>query len=83
MSATLPSMALAAEGGGRVVMDPSATRRQQALSKLLHIDVKLTGDTTFRHLGERVYVRIDHEEEPLAKQIYRSARQVFLKNFDL
>ncbi len=83
MSATLPSMALAAEGGGRVVMDPGATRRQQALSKLLHIDVRLTGDTTFRYLGERVYVRIDHGEEPLAKQIYRSARQVFLRNFDL
>lgn len=83
MSAALPSMALAAEGGGRVIMDPGATRQRLALSNLLHIDVRLIGDTTFSYLGERVYVKFDHDEEPLARQIYRSARQVFLRNFDL
>lgn len=83
MSATLPSMALAAEGGGRIVMDPGATRQRQALSNLLHIDVRLIGDTTFGYLGERVYVKFNHDEEPLARQIYRAARQVFLRNFDL
>lgn len=83
MSAALPSMALAAQGGGKVVLDPSDRNRQQALSKLLHLDVSLTGDTSFRYLGERVYVRFDHGSEPLARQIYRSARQVFLSSFDL
>ncbi len=83
MSASLPNMALSTDGGGRVVMDPTATQQRLALSKLLHIDVSLTGGTRFRYLGERVYVRFDHGDEPLARQIYRAARQVFLRNFDM
>lgn len=83
LSASLPSMALSVDGGGKVPLDPSPSRQRQALSKLLHIDLKLSDDTTFRHLGERVYVRFDHGDSPLARQIYRAARQVFLRNFDL
>lgn len=83
LSATLPSMALASEGGGRIALDPNASDRRQALSNFLHLDVRLIGDTAFRHLGERVYVRFDHGNEPLARQIYRIARQVFLRSFAL
>lgn len=83
LTADLPSLALATDGGGRIALDPNAGGRQVALAKLLHLDVRLSPDTTFRHLGERVYVRFDHGTEPLAGQIYRAARQVFLRTFDI
>ncbi|WP_137700038.1 PqqD family peptide modification chaperone [Marimonas lutisalis] len=86
MSASLPSMALATEGGGRVALDPGigdAAGQRQALSNLLHLDMRLPEDTTFRGIGERVYVRFDHGREPLAAQIYRVMRQIFLRKFDI
>jgi len=83
LSASLPSMALATDGGGRIALDPTAVGHKQALSKLLHLDVRISESTTFRHLGERVYVRFDHGKEPIARQIYRAGRQVFLRIFDI
>ncbi|MBJ3761995.1 PqqD family peptide modification chaperone [Maribius pontilimi] len=86
MSAELPSMALSTEGGGRIALDPSVSGpggERQALANLLHLDVRLAPDTPFRSLGERVYVRFDHGEEPAALQLYRSVRQIFLNQFDI
>ncbi len=86
MSASLPSMALATEGGGRIALDPSATDaagERRTLSNLLHLDIRLAPGTTFRSLGERVYVRFDHGREPAAAQIYRVFRQIFLSQFDI
>jgi putative peptide zinc metalloprotease protein len=83
LTASLPSLALAAEGGGKIALDPTAPNQNQALSKLLHLDVRIDADTTYSRLGERVYVRFDHGKEPLAQQIYRMARQVFLRTFSI
>lgn len=86
LSATLPSMALAKEGGGRVALDPSATgaaSQRRALSRLLHLDVRLDKGTAFGSIGERVYVRFDHGSEPAAAQLYRIVRQIFLRRFDI
>ena len=86
LTATLPNLALATEGGGRVVLDPGArgaNAQRQALSNYLHLEVRLLDAIKFRGLGERVYVRFDHGEEPVAMQIYRVARQVFLRQFDI
>lgn len=85
-SASLPSMALATEGGGRIALDPGgsgAAGGRQALSNLLHLDVRLEPGTTFRSLGERVFVRFDHGKEPAASQLYRVVRQIFLRQFDI
>ena len=86
LTATLPNLALATEGGGRVALDPGArgaNAQRQTLSNYLHLDVRLTENTEFRGLGERVYVRFGHEEEAVALQLYRVARQVFLRHFDI
>ncbi len=83
LSATLPSLALASEGGGRIALDPSAANRRQALTKLMHLDVRLAPDVAYRALGERVYVRFSHGKEPVAAQLYRVIRQVFLRQFDI
>ncbi|MEO0829193.1 MAG: peptidase M50, partial [Pseudomonadota bacterium] len=83
LMADLPTLALSSEGGGQIALDPTAANRQQALSKLLHLDLRLPEGTEFATIGERVYVRFAHPQEPLAVQVYRSVRQVFLRNFDL
>lgn len=81
LTAELPSLALSTEGGGQIAVDPTAPDRRQALAKLLHLDVRISPDTPFRTIGERVYIRFRHEDEPLAAQIYRSVRQIFLSQF--
>lgn len=83
LSTDLPSLALATDGGGRIALDPMANGRRASLSNLLHLDVRISEDTTFRYLGERVYVRFDHGSEPFASQAYRMLRQVFLRTFDI
>ncbi len=83
LNAELPSMVLATEGGGQIALDPTAATRQQALSKLMHLDLRLPEGTAFSMIGERVYVRFAHPEEPLATQAYRAVRQVFLRHFEL
>ncbi len=86
LTASLPSLALSTEGGGRVPLDPGASGRagqRQTLSNFLHLDIRLAADTRFRGLGERVHVRFDHGEEPVARQLYRALRQVFLRHFDI
>jgi len=84
LSADLPSMALATEGGGRIALDPKQTgARARALSRYMHLDLRLDGDTRFRSLGERVHVRFDHGREPVAAQAYRVLRQVFLRQLEI
>jgi len=34
-------------------------------------------------IGARTYVRFDHGGQPLAKQWYRSLRQLFLRQFNV
>jgi len=86
LSASLPSLALATEGGGRVALDPNARGsdgERQALANLLHLDIRLQPGTPFRSLGERVYVRFNHGQEPVAMQLYRVVRIVFLRQFGI
>ena len=83
LTADLPSLALATDGGGQVALDPGAGGRRQALSKLMHLDLRLPEGTAHRTIGERVYVRFAHEDAPIAAQLYRSLRQVFLRQFDI
>jgi len=81
-SADLPSMALSLQGGGTIGLDPSASARGQtpkALSPLFQFELRFTEGAVPQALGNRVYVRFVHENEPLGLQWYRSLRQLFLK----
>ena len=82
---SLPNMALATEGGGKVALDPQKGRsgsQPQALQKyfLFELSLPLRPEV---HIGSRVYVRFDHGSEPLAGQWYRRLRQVFLKQLNV
>jgi len=83
LTSTLPSDALSTLGGGKIVLDPTNPQQQRTITNLLHLDVKLDPKLPFARVGERVYVRFHHGEEPLARSFYRVVRQVFLKRFEI
>ena len=76
-------MALSTVGGGNIVIDPTDPKRLKVLANLLHLELKVQARNPPNTLGQRVYVRFNHGSEPLAPRIYRSVRQVFLRNFNV
>ncbi len=78
----LPSLALATQGGGTIVLDP---RSQQPKSLVGFFIFDLEPETTAPELllGTRVYVRFDHGREPVGWRWLRSLRQIFLKTFNV
>jgi putative peptide zinc metalloprotease protein len=80
---TLPSPALAAQGGGDIATDPRDPKDPKALQRVFQVDVGLDGTSRLDHFGQRVYVRFDHRMEPLAEQWYRSVRLLFLTTFNV
>jgi putative peptide zinc metalloprotease protein len=78
----LPSLALGIAGGGSIATDPGADG-QRAFQMLFQFDVQIAEETVDKRLGQRAYVRFDHEWEPLAYRWYRTARRLFLKSFNV
>jgi putative peptide zinc metalloprotease protein len=79
-SNTLPSLALATAGGGEVALDPRSERGAKTLETFFEFDLELLAGRP-GGVGERVYVRFEHDPEPLAKRLYRRVRQLFLQRF--
>ncbi len=79
----LPSMALSQQGGGQISLDPTKPGDQKALESLFVFDLKPTGVAQLKSLGSRVYVRFEHQPEPLGLQWYWDFRQMMLKNFNV
>jgi putative peptide zinc metalloprotease protein len=81
---SVPSAALTTQGGGTVVLDPTAQQRDRTVGKFLQIDLVLDeGRLEATRFGERVHVRFEHDEEPVASRFYRALRQVFLRHFNV
>ena len=79
----LPSVALTTVGGGPIAVDPSDEQHLRALEMVFQMDVKLPEGSGGHRIGERVYVRFRHSNRTLAWRISRTARQLFLRRFDL
>jgi putative peptide zinc metalloprotease protein len=79
----LPSPALAVEGGGSIAVDPRDTKGPKALQRVFQIDVELEDPAVVTHFGQRVFVRFEHPKEPLAVQLYRAVRLLFLSSFNV
>lgn len=79
----LPSLALSLAGGGNIGLEPEGTQggEMRALTPLFQFELMLDGDALPGTLGRRVFVRFEHDAEPLADQWYRGLRQMFLKRF--
>jgi putative peptide zinc metalloprotease protein len=83
LSDTLPSMALSTRGGGDISLDPTDPTQKRTLAKLLQLDLKFVDSPHISRIGGRVYVRFYYGEQPLARRLYRTARQVFLRVFQI
>lgn len=80
--AITPSTALTTMAGGPFALDPADPQQRHTLQSLFIFD--LQAERSFIPLiGERVLVRFDHGEEPLAPRIYRTLRQLFLRQFNV
>jgi putative peptide zinc metalloprotease protein len=79
----LPSRALGAEGGGEIATDPRDNRGIKALRRMFQFDVGVDAAWPNKHFGQRVYVRFEHEGEPLSAQWYRTIRLLFLSRFSV
>jgi len=79
----LPSMTLSLQGGGKIGLDPRSSGEGKALEKLFIFDLEVPSGSPANYIGGRVYVRFQHEAEPLATQWYRELRRVFLRKFSL
>lgn len=85
----LPSKVLTTDGGGQLATDPRDQKGARTLERTFQFDVALEpGHEVAAHLGpaffgERVYVRFDHEREPLGVQWWHGVRRLFLSHFQV
>lgn len=79
-----PSKALVASGGGRLTADPRDPEGRKTLERVFQIDVALNEPLgRSAAFGQRVYVRFELEPAPLALQVWRALRRLFLRHFDV
>ncbi|MDH4095145.1 MAG: PqqD family peptide modification chaperone [Betaproteobacteria bacterium] len=76
----LSNLALSSAGGGPAALDPQDSREPRALETWFEYELALPATHAFV-LGEHVYARFEHGAEPVAWRIYRSVRQLFLRQF--
>ena len=79
----LPSKALSTDGGGAIATDPRETRGAKAMQRMFQFDVALDLAQPANYFGQRVYVRFQHEAEPLSVQLDRGLRLLFLSHFSV
>jgi putative peptide zinc metalloprotease protein len=79
----LPSAALSQQGGGQISLDPTKPGDRKALESLFVFELRPTGPAPLKSLGSRVYVRFEHQPEPLGLQWYGLLRQMMLKKFNV
>jgi putative peptide zinc metalloprotease protein len=81
-SKELPSLALSLEGGGDIALDPREAGEPQSFEKMFQFDIALSG-VEVRRFGERVFIRFEHDPEPLASRWRWSIRRMLLRRFDI
>ncbi|MEF7614079.1 PqqD family peptide modification chaperone [Aquincola sp. MAHUQ-54] len=77
----LPSAALGDRGGGAWVTDPADPEGLRTLLPLFVVDLRVP-QVPVERIGGRAWVRFDHGRAPLAAQLWRRARQAFLRHAD-
>jgi putative peptide zinc metalloprotease protein len=79
----LPSKALSTAGGGTSAVDPGDREGRKTLKRFFQFDLELPSDAPTVVFGSRVYVRFEHESEPLGFQMFRRLRQLFLARLNV
>jgi putative peptide zinc metalloprotease protein len=75
----LPTRALGTTAGGAFAVDPMDPEGTRTLERVFQFDLALPDNLKIPAAGERVYVRFDHDAEPLAQRGYRAFRRLFLR----
>ena len=78
----LPAKALGTQGGGLIPVDPRDTHGLKTLARTFQFDLKWPEGASAA-FGSHVHVRFNHAPEPLAFQVWRRVRQLFLSRFDV
>ncbi len=78
---TLPSAALGTMGGGALAVDPADKSGTKLLKPVFQIDISLPEGLNIQRVGGRVYVRLEHGNMPIGKQMALSLNQLFLRHF--
>jgi putative peptide zinc metalloprotease protein len=78
----LPSAVLGAQGGGPWPVDPADPKGLRTKEPVFWIDVKLDHIAAPR-VGDRVYVRFEHEKRSLVSQLGLAMHGLFLRRLDL
>jgi putative peptide zinc metalloprotease protein len=79
----LPSKALGTVGGGLSAVDPNDQQGRKTLQRVFQFDLELPPATPAAAFGSRVYVRFEHDWEPLGFQMFRRLRQLFLARLNV
>ncbi|MGA7984718.1 MAG: PqqD family peptide modification chaperone [Burkholderiales bacterium] len=74
------NLAMSSVGGGLAPLDPQDMKKAKTLNTWFEFELELPATRTFV-LGEHVYARFELGSEPIARRIYRSVRQLFLRRF--
>jgi putative peptide zinc metalloprotease protein len=74
----LPSAALGAAGGGPIPVDPNDPDGLTPLGSIFQLEIELPREARVGGIGARVYVRVDHGAEPVAKRALRSLQRILL-----
>ncbi len=79
----VPAEALTLAGGGLIAADVSNPRELRALSRVFQFDLRLPAEALGCLIGERAHVRFVHGSEPVASQLARRVRQLFLSRLSI
>ena len=77
----LPSKALGSRGGGLITVDPKDPEGATAAEDVFLVDIALPPQLGVERVGTRVHIRFEHNDEPLARRLYRRIRQLLLRRF--
>jgi len=73
----LPSSALGAAGGGGIAV---ASSDSTGLEPVFHLQLSFDQIIEISGVGERAFVKLEHDAAPLGTRLYRLIQQTFLSN---
>jgi putative peptide zinc metalloprotease protein len=79
----LPSAVLGGKGGGPMTVDPRDEKGLATVESVFEFELELPVEVPHEWLGSRVYVRFEHEAEPVGQRMVRAVRRAFLSYFQV
>lgn len=79
----LPSFVISTRGGGKFALDPQKPDEPVSVQKVFLFDVQLQPGVRLKELGSRVYVRFEHDPEPIGYQWVRNIQGAFMNKIDV